>query len=71
VANKIVQIGVPKGMHMLNLTPLFCADSVCPGVVGEDLTTIDGYVLKASYARTIAAAFAEIVRTQTGIRLDR
>lgn len=24
-ANKIAQIGVPKGMHMLNLTPLFCA----------------------------------------------
>jgi hypothetical protein len=71
VANKIVQIGVPKGMHMLNLTPLFCADAVCPGVVGEDLTTIDGFVLKASYARTIAAAFAEIVRARTGIRLDR
>jgi len=39
--------------------------------VGEYLTTIDGFVLKASFARTIAAAFAEIVRAQTGMRLDR
>jgi hypothetical protein len=71
VANKVVQIGVPKGMHMLNLTPLFCSTTVCPGIIGKDLTTVDGFVLKASYARTISPAFAELVQAETGVRLDR
>ncbi|MBU6280415.1 MAG: hypothetical protein KGN78_14335 [Actinomycetales bacterium] len=71
VANKIVQIGVPKAVQFLNLTPLFCSITVCPGVIGNDLTTIHGFILKASYARTIAPAFVDIVQAKTGIRLDR